>query len=232
GMDLAQGPIAHPARPLVGIELLADSPAEPDLVEARTVADLDGKGTRANLGEERAGIAFLDGVEAILAVGDQAREHVEASGRAFGIGETGDGRAKLELLDQRHEIDTASLEHGTFGQVDLVEFELGELVAHGRVRPGEEARADAIGDLAEPEIEARRLHLIRFDLGRAENLAARDQRADALAGQDAGAGKGAARGFRRQIGTRVLGKGLEENVAWAGRLHGTLVLAFSWDSVT
>ena len=44
------------------------------------------------------------------------------------------------------------------GEIDLVEFELAELVAHGRVRPRQEARADAIGDLAQPEIEARRLN--------------------------------------------------------------------------
>ena len=68
---------------------------------------------------------------------------------------------KLELLDQRHEIDAAGFEHGAMGEIDLVEFELAELVAHGRVRPGQEARADAIGDLAEPEIEARRLDLVR-----------------------------------------------------------------------
>ena len=47
-----------------------------------------------------------------------------------------------------------------------MEFELGELVAHRGVGPGQEARADAIGDLAEPQIEARRLDLVGLDLGR------------------------------------------------------------------
>ena len=32
---------------------------------------------------------------------------------------------KLELLDQRHEIDAAGFEHGALGEIDLVEFELG-----------------------------------------------------------------------------------------------------------
>ena len=59
------------------------------------------------------------------------------------------------------------------GEIDLVELELGKLVAHGRVRPRQEARADAIGDLAEPEIEACRLDLVGFDLGRARDLADR-----------------------------------------------------------
>ena len=130
GVDLAQAPVAHAARLLVGVELLADAAAEPDLVEARAVADLDGEGARANLGEERAGIALLNRVEAVLAVGDQPGEHVEAAGRAFRVGEAGDGRAELELLDQRHEIDAARFEHRALGQIDLVELERVELVAH------------------------------------------------------------------------------------------------------
>ena len=111
---------------------------------------LDGESARANLGEERALITFLDGVEALLVVGDHPGEHVEAAGRAFRVGEGGDGRAQVELLDQRHEIDAAGFEHRAVGQIDLVEFELGELVAHRRVGAGQEARANAIGDLAKP----------------------------------------------------------------------------------
>ena len=53
GMDLTQGPVADPARLLAGIELLADAAAEPDLIEPRAVANLDGEGARANLGEQR-----------------------------------------------------------------------------------------------------------------------------------------------------------------------------------
>ena len=52
-MDLAQRAVADPARLLVGVELLADAAAEPDLIEARAVAHFDGEGARANLGEER-----------------------------------------------------------------------------------------------------------------------------------------------------------------------------------
>ena len=184
-----KAPVADAARPLVGVELLADAAQESDLVQPRAVADLDGEGARANLGEERTGIAFLHAVETVLAVGDQAGEHVEAAGRAFRVGEGGDGRAQLELLDQRHEIDAARFEHGAAGEIDLVEFELGELVAHGGVRPGQEARANAVGDLAEPEIEACGLDLVEADLRRRPDLARGDERADALAGQDAGAGE-------------------------------------------
>ena len=87
-----------------------------------------------------------------------------------------------------------------------------ELLAHRGVRPGQEACANAVGDLAEPEIEAGRLDLVRFDLRRAENLAALDQRADALAGKDAGAHKRAARSFDRRRHLGVLGQMLEEPV--------------------
>ena len=122
-MDFAQSPVADPAGLLAGIELLADAAAEPDLIEPRAVANLDGKGARANLGEQRPRIPFLDAVEPVLAVGDQPREHVEPPGRAFRIGEAGDGRAELELLDQRHEIDAARFQHRALGQIDLMEFE-------------------------------------------------------------------------------------------------------------
>ncbi len=77
-----------------------------------------------------------------------------------------------------------------------MEFQLVELVAHRGVGTGQEARPDAIGDLAEPEIEARRLDLVGLDLRRGQDLAARDHRADGLARQDAGAGEHAARRLR------------------------------------
>ena len=78
----------------------------------------------------------------------------------FGLAKAAMVARRLQLLDEGHEIDAAGFEHGAVGEVDLVEFELGELVAHARVRSGQEARADAVGDLAEPEIEARGLDLV------------------------------------------------------------------------
>ncbi len=219
GMDLAQGPVAHAARPLVGVELLANPAAEPDLIEPRAVADLDGEGARADLGEERAGIAFLDRVEAVLTVGDQPGEHVEAPGRALRIGEAGDGRAELELLDQRHEIDAARLEHRALGQVDLVKLELGELVAHRGVRTGKEARADAVSDLAEPEIEARGLDLVGLDLRRAMISPPAIIARMAWQGRMPVRAKALARLTRRRLPGRV-GEGFEKRVGWAGWLHG------------
>src|SRR5262245_24232087 len=97
GMNLAQGPVADAPRLLARVELLADTAAEADLIEARAVAHFDGERPRANLGEERSGVALLDAVEPILPVGDQPGENVEPPGRTFRIGETRDRRAELEL---------------------------------------------------------------------------------------------------------------------------------------
>src|SRR5262245_11569170 len=210
GMNLAQGPVADAPRLLAGIELLPDAAAETDLIEARAVARLDGESPRANLGEKRSRVALLDAVEPVLPVGDQPGENVEPPGRAFRIGETRDRRAELELLDERHEIDAARLQHRAVGQVDLMEFQLGELVADRGVGTGEEARPDAIGDFAEAKIEACRLDLIGFNLGRARDLATGDHGADRLTRQDAGAGKRASWAIARRGLRPVLGQRLEK----------------------
>src|SRR5262245_14800446 len=215
GMNLAQGPVADTARLLAGIELLPDAAAETDLIEARAVAHLDGESPRANLGEERSRIALLDAVEPILPVGDQAGENVEPPGRAFRIGEARDRRAELELLDERYEIDAARLQHRDLRQVDLLEFQLGELIAHPGLGPGEEARPDAIGGLAHTEVEACRLDLIGLDFGCARNLATGDHGADRLAWQNAGAGERAARAIARRGLRPILGQGLEKPVTLA-----------------
>ena len=212
GMNLAQRPVTHAARLFAGVELLPDAAAEADLIEAGAIAHLDSKGPRANLGEERPRIAFLDAVETVLTVGDQPGEHVEPPGRAFRIGETGDGRAELELLDERHEIDAARLQHRPLGQIDLVKFQLGEFVANRGVGAGQEARPDAVSDLAQSQIEARGLDLIGLDLGRARDLAACDHGADCLARQDAGPGKRASWGIARRIGGAAFGQRLEKSV--------------------
>src|SRR5262245_2137986 len=210
GMNLPQGPVADAPRLLAGVKLLPDTAAEADLIEARAVAHLDGESPRANLGEERSRIALLDAVETILPVGDQPGEDIEPSGRAFWIGEARDCRAELELLDERHEVDAARLQHRALRQVDLMEFQLGELVAHRGVGTGKEARPDAIGDLTQAEIEACRLNLAGLDFGRARDLAAGDHGADRLARQDAGAGKRASWAIARRGLRPVLGQRLEK----------------------
>ena len=53
------------------------------------------------------------------------------------------------------------------------------------VRAGQEARAHAVGDLAQPQIEARRLDLVGHEIGRGQNPAVGGKRRDHAVGQDA-----------------------------------------------
>ena len=53
------------------------------------------------------------------------------------------------------------------------------------VRAGQKARAHAIGDVAEAQVEARRLDLVGREVGRGQNRAAGGQRRDHAVGQDA-----------------------------------------------
>jgi hypothetical protein len=96
-----------------------------------------------------------------------------------------------------------------------MEFQFGELVAHRGVGTGQEARPDAIGDLAQAEIEACRLNLTGLDFGRARDLAAGDHGADRLAREDAGAGERAARAIAGRGLRPVFGQGLEQPVTLA-----------------
>ncbi len=53
------------------------------------------------------------------------------------------------------------------------------------VRAGQEARAHAVGDVAEPQIEAGRLDLVGHEVGGGQNPAGGGQRRDHAVGQDA-----------------------------------------------
>ena len=60
-----------------------------------------------------------------------------------------------------------------------------DALGDGGARAGQEARAHAIGDLAEPQVEARRLDLVLHELVFGEDRAVADERGDHLVGQDA-----------------------------------------------
>ena len=130
-------------------------------------------------------IAGLDAVEAAGLVGDHAGEHVEPAGRAFRIGGGRDVVGQRQALDQRHDVDAAGLQHRAVGERDLVQLEFVDALGDRGARPGQEARAHAIGDLAEPQVEARRLDLIRRELERREDRAVARERRDHVVGQDA-----------------------------------------------
>ena len=109
-------------------------------------------------------IAGLDAVEAAHFVGDDAGEHVEPSGRAFRIGGGGNVVGQRQAFQQRHDIDAAGLQHGAVGEREFVQLQFVDAPSH-RGRAGQKARAHAIGHLAQPQIEARRLDLVGHEIG-------------------------------------------------------------------
>ena len=108
-----------------------------------------------------------------------------------------------------------------------MEFQLVELVAHRGVGTGQETRPDAIGDLAEPKIEACRLDLIGLDIRRGHDLAARNHGADGLARQNAGAGEHACAALR-PVGRPAGPRAAPRTACHAALLVAWSVFAFSW----
>ena len=108
----------------------------------------------------------------------------------FGIGGGDDFRRQRQRLQQRHDVDAVGLQHRAVGQIDLVQLQLVDALGHGGARPRQKARPHPIGDVAETQIEARRLDLA-FDkrIGREDQAGIRHRR-DHAVGQDAiGAGR-------------------------------------------
>ena len=155
-----------------------------ELVEPGAGAHQDAEGARRDLGIERAGIAAFDHVEPAALVGDQAGEDVEPAGRALGIGEAGVAR-QLQAFEQRHDIDAALFQHRALGQIDRVGREFGQDLGHRAAAPRQEAGAHPIGDLAQAQIEARRLELVLANWHIGADLADGDEVLDRLDGQDA-----------------------------------------------
>ena len=129
-------------------------------------------------------IAGLDAVEAARAVGDDAREHVEPAGRAFRIGRGRDVGRQREAFEQRHDIDAAGLQHRAVAERDLVQLQMLDAL-RDRGAAGQEARAHAIGDVAEPQVEARGLDLVGREVVRGQNPTGFRQRRDHAVRQNA-----------------------------------------------
>ena len=68
-----------------------------------------------------------------------------------------------------------------------------------RAGPGQEARAHAIGDVAEPQIEARRLDLVGREVGGGQDAAGLRERRDHAVGQDALVGRRRTRAHDRSV---------------------------------
>ena len=78
----------------------------------------DRKGARRNLDEERTLVALRHLVEFLRAVGDDAGEDVEPSGRRFGIGGSRHAGRQLQALHQRDEVDATGLQYSARTKVD------------------------------------------------------------------------------------------------------------------
>ena len=94
-------------------------------------------------------------------VGNHPGEDVEAAGRALGIGQGGNVAGQRQTLLQRHDIDASSLENGTSGKRNPVEFQ-GLQAGFDRIGTArQERRPHPVGIIPEPEVEACRLDLPR-----------------------------------------------------------------------
>ena len=134
--------------------------AEAKLQQAVAGARKHGEGARRNLCVEFAGIAGGNAVEGAGAVGDGADEDVDAAGRALGIGGGGKIGWQFQPLLQRHHVDAAGLQHGAARQVERVHDEAVVEPVGDDLLARQEAGAQAVGDLAEAEVEAGRLDLV------------------------------------------------------------------------
>ncbi len=112
-------------------------------------------------------VAILHLVEVGGLVRDQARQDVEPSGRALGVGEGGDFALEFDRLQQGHDVDAALLEDGALAQIEFealgVGIQLAHLVEHFRAPPGQEAGVNGVGKVAQAKIDAGGLDLVRFD---------------------------------------------------------------------
>ena len=159
--------------------------AKADLRQPRAFAHQHRKCLRADLGVKRTVVAGVDAIEAPRAVGDHAGEHVDAAGRAFRIGGGGNIGRQRQAFEQRHDVDAVGFQHRAAGQRDLVQAKLGDTLGDGGLRAGQEARADAVGDLAETQIETRGLDLIGREIADGQNPTALCEFSDHMIGQDA-----------------------------------------------
>ena len=117
-------------------------------------------------------------------VGDQASENVEGSGRAFGVGLAGNIFRQVQFLDQRDDVDAIFFENRSASEIDARHAEFFDLGLDRAVRAGQKARAHAMRHVAEAQIEACRLDVVRVDRGRGDDISPGNQVADFLRGKD------------------------------------------------
>src|SRR5580765_1599291 len=160
---------------------------DPDLVQARAFAHQHAEGTRRYFHVQRPVVTLAHAIELGAVVGDEAREDVQAPGRALRVAQGRGALLQLETLEQRDDVHAAALEHRAAADVHLVHLEVGEPVLDLRVFPGEKARTHAPGDAPQAQVEARGLDLVGLDgLERDDLLRGLDEIFDVLRGKDTG----------------------------------------------
>ena len=160
-----------------------------DLRQARAGAHQHRKRAGADLGVERTSVASANAVEAARAVRNHAGEDVETAGRAFRIGSRRNVSRKRKPLHQRHDVDTAGLQHRTVTEVDLVQLEGRDTIGDRGARAGQEACAHPKRNIVQAQIEARGLDLPRHQWARGNDGAGPRKRVDHAVGQDALVGR-------------------------------------------
>jgi hypothetical protein len=149
-------------------------------------------------------VAGRDLIEAVVAIGEHAREHVEPSRRALRIGLGPHVLGQAQLLNQRDQVGPVALERGTVAEVDLFEGEILDLLLDRRVAVRQEAAAQRPRALAQAQVDARRLHRLPRDAPRpGHDPLLGDRLAQALCRQDAAIG--ALGGRAHGGGTSLLG---------------------------
>src|ERR1700691_5925898 len=168
------------------VALLGMAAAEPDLAQFRPRLDPDAEAARRDLEPKLALVLERDIVERLSAVDDEASENVEPAGRAFGVCGAGKVGPKLEALDEPRDIDDAFLEHRPLAsERHRLGVEALQPLADRASAPRQEARAHAIGFLADPQVQARRLELRGLDLRLRPDQLAPDHGADLLLAEEA-----------------------------------------------
>ena len=131
---------------------------QPKLVEREPGMHLDRERARDDLEVQPPAVAGRDLIEAMAVIGQQAGEHVDTTGRALRIGLAADLRRQVELFDERDEVRPVALEHrAVASEVDLAHDEVLESLFDRVVVARKERAPQPIGDVAEMQIDARRL---------------------------------------------------------------------------
>ena len=145
------------------VALLGMTAAKPDLAQFRPRFDADAEAAGRNLEPKLALVVERHLVERLSPIDDEAGENVDAASRALRVCGAGQVGSQLEALHQPGDVDDPFLQHGAFaGQRDRLRVQALEPVANSVLAPGQEARANTIGFLAEPQVETGRLKLRQF----------------------------------------------------------------------